>query len=64
MLFYSLVFNISMTGDGFLNPPNSPMKHDENFLGLKVSVDNAIIKYLSRKKGVPEVDIPYMNYSF
>jgi hypothetical protein len=49
MLFYSLVFNISLTGDGFLNPPNSPVMHDVNLVGLKVSVDNAILKYLARK---------------
>lgn len=58
MILYSIFYNYSLADSGFLTPVEYPQPTDPIMLHIKVSLDNAIIKYLAKKKGMQQNEIP------
>ena len=50
--------NSSLADNGFLKTFSMPYPLDARILGLKESVDNGILKYLSKEKGIPVSESP------
>lgn len=58
MMFYSLFYNYTNEDSAFFKMLQEPAPIDPVLLRLKLSVDNAIMKYLAKEKHIPESDIP------
>jgi len=61
MMFYSVFYNRSLEEDMFISGFHKPTPRDAVMLQLKVSIDNSIINYLSKEKGIPEEDTPHLD---
>lgn len=55
---YSVYYNYSMQDSAFLKSLSEPAPVDDVLLRVKLSVDNAIMRYLGELKGMDTDDIP------
>ena len=65
MVFYSILYNMSLQENAFFKTFNHPFPKDNNMLSLKIALDNSIIETKARKKGfkdIPEIEISYQAY--
>lgn len=67
MMFYSLFYNYTLADTVFLKSLNELSPVDSNLLHLKNSIDNAIIAYLAKEKGLeledyPRIDLSHSSY--
>lgn len=58
MMFYSVFYNTSLEDDVFISGFHKPTPRDAVMIQLKLSIDNSIMKYLGREKGMPTNEIP------
>lgn len=54
---YTLYFNNSLEPDIFMKLPITPAPTDPSLLRLKISIDNAIMRYAAEERGVPVPEI-------
>lgn len=61
---YTIMYNISNVDNGFLQNFNEPLPKDQQLLQLKLSVDNAYLKYYAQlnNKPVPKISIQSQAY--
>jgi hypothetical protein len=62
MIFYSILYNISLQENAFFRSFNQPFPKDNNLLALKMSLDNSILEVKAKQKGmevIPEIEISY-----
>ena len=62
MIFYSILYNLSLQENTFFKSYNVPFAKDNNLLALKVSLDNAVLELRAKEKGmeeIPEIEIAY-----
>lgn len=67
MLFYSLLYNMSLQDNPYFSNLRTPLYKDNNLLSLKMSMDNAVLEYKSKERGldiVPEIEISYQAYPY
>lgn len=57
-MFYSVFYNTSLEDDMFIAGFHKPTPRDPIMIQLKLSLDNAIMKYLGKEKGMPASEIP------
>jgi len=60
MIFYSLLYNISLRGNSALQSFDIPYLKDNNLLALKLSMDNAILEQKAKQRGleiIPEIEM-------
>lgn len=58
MMLYSVFYNSSLEDDVFISGFHKPTPRDPIMLQLKLSIDNGLMKYLGKEKGLPNEDIP------
>jgi hypothetical protein len=58
MYFYSLFYNYTLEDSAFFKMIQEPAPIDPVLLRLKLSVDNAIMRQLTKEQGVEELDAP------
>jgi ABC-type multidrug transport system permease subunit len=58
MMMYSVFYNNSLEDDMFISGFNKPTPRDPVMIQLKLSLDNSIMKYLGKEKGMLASDIP------
>lgn len=58
MYMYSIFYNYSLADNGFMKSVQFPVPTDPKMLHIKLAVDNAILKHLSEKNGIPEEETP------
>lgn len=58
MMMYSVFYNQSLEDDVFISGFHKPTPRDPILIQLKLSIDNALIKYLAKQKGLPVSDTP------
>jgi hypothetical protein len=63
MIFYSVFYNYTMEDSAFFKMIQEPAPMDPVLLRLKLSVDNAIIKYLNREARGSDLDAPRIEVS-
>jgi len=49
-MFYSIMYNVSLADNVFLKTFSMPYPTDSKLLGLKQSIDNGIMTYLTMEK--------------
>lgn len=67
MMFYSIFYNNSLEESVFISGFHKPTPRDGYLIQLKVSVDNAILRYLSKERGIstdqtPQIDMTHSFY--
>lgn len=63
MRVYALYFNITLEPDQFLKNPITPAPTDVSLLRLKISIDNALLKYVhNESESTPEIEASFSNY--
>jgi hypothetical protein len=58
MMLYSVFYNTSLEDDMFISGFHKPTPRDPVMIQLKLSLDNSIMKYLGKEKGMPANEIP------
>ena len=62
VIFYTLLYNLSLQENAFLKSYNVPFGKDNNLLALKTTMDNVILELQSRKHNLPftpEIELKY-----
>lgn len=65
MIFYSILYNISLQENAFFKSFQEPFNKDNNLLALKMSLDNSIIETKAKERGmdvIPEIEISYQAF--
>ena len=57
-MFYSIMYNVSLADNIFLKTFSMPYPTDSKLLGLKQSIDNGILTYLTKEKDSEETNFP------
>jgi hypothetical protein len=63
LMLYSVYYNYTLAGERFLKAWMEPAPSDRNLMRVKLSVDNAIIRYLAQQRNMKESEIPHIEMS-